>query len=347
MTTAESWHIRVTAGGWHYQDAVVEQRLAGYAPGAGRDFLKACELDAGGEVIDADVPCQLETDADGAAWALFLARGVTAAGSQRHFRLRRSERAHRQAPLVSLSADVMHQGQASYKITTGNARYFYHQRGAGFASLIDHEGKDWLSYRPYGGSDGKYRGIPNLAHPENHFHPGGRGCHSRILAAGPLKVSIASASDNGDWECRWEIFPNCARLTVLKVGHPYWFLYEGTPGGALDEAGDYCVTSAGKRRPLAESWQECLPAPKWLYFGTADAERVLFLAQHEAEAAIDSYWSMESNMTVFGFGREGLKKYLTRTPAQFTIGLVETRDFEALRNHIGAALEPLGGETLG
>ena len=66
----------------------------------------------------------------------------------------------------------------------------------------------------YGGSDGKYRGFPNLAHPENHFHPGD-GCRSRILKAGPLKITIAPASVDGKWACRWE---NCRRHWRRSAG---------------------------------------------------------------------------------------------------------------------------------
>ena len=128
---------------------------------------------------------------------------------------------------------------------------------------------------------------------------------------------------------------------MLKVDHPYWFLYEGTPGGALDEAGDYCVTSAGVRRPLSERWEAALPHPEWICFGAANADRALFLAHHESDQHIDSYWPMEGNMTVFGFGRRGLDKFMTRTPAQFTIGLAETSAFGAIQNLIGAVTQPL------
>ena len=56
--------------------------------------------------------------------------------------------------------------------------------------------------------------------------------------------------------CRWDVFPYYARLTVLEMRTPYWFLYEstpgGNPGGQLDEDGDYCVRSDGTRTPLSE-----------------------------------------------------------------------------------------------
>ena len=302
--------------------------------------MRVSEVSQAGDTLDADVACQLDL-AEGAASAALLLKGATASNRPRYYRIEMSEREPDCEALVTLREAVVYQEQESYEISTPAATYYYHRQGAGFASLLDRDGNDWLSYRPYGGSDGKYRGIPNLAHPENHFHPGGSGCRSRIVSAGPLKVTIASESVDGKWACRWEVYASHARLTVLKVDHPYWFLYEGTPGGALDEASDYSVISDGRRRALAERWEEALPQPQWIYFGASNVERVLFLAQHEADEHIDSYWPMEGNMTVFGFGRNGLEKFLTRTPAQFSVGLLETGDFGAVRNHIGALTQPL------
>ena len=336
----DRWEIAVEPPRWSTRDMTAEVRLDGYEPDPRRPYLRVAEIDVTGDVVDHDVACQLD-QVDDAAMAVFLLKGKTAAGNRRAYRIWQSERKPACEALVELRQNVAWQEQESYQITTPMARFLYHIRGAGFASLIDRDGNDWLSYRPYGGSDGVYRGIPNLAHPENHFHPGGKGCRSRIVNDGPLKVTIASESLDGKWACRWEIYPTHARLTALKVDHAYWFLYEGTPGGALDEAGDYCVTSDGRRRPLSESWATPIPEPEWIYFGASNSERALFLAHHEADDHIDSYWPMEGNMTVFGFGRNGLEKYMTRTPAQFTIGLAETSDFNALRKLIGAVTQSM------
>ena len=322
------------------ENFVVDHRLDGLAADPQRPHLHVAELDADGAIVDARLPCQLD-QVGGQAGAVFLLAGATAAASARYFRIQLSDKESPGEELVELRRGVIHQNQESYQITTPGATYLYHIFGAGFASMIDREGNDWLSYRPFGGSDGKYRGIPNLAHPENHFHPGGDGCRSRILNAGPLKFTIASESVDGKWACRWEIYPTHARLTVLKVDHPYWFLYEGTPGGALDEQGDYCVTSDGARRALSERWERALPHPEWIYFGASNTDRVLFLAHHESDQQIDSYWPMEGNMTVFGFGRDGLGKFMTETPARFTVGFAESSDFDDVRNLIAAVTQPV------
>lgn len=340
----ERWDIAVCSEHWSANNLTAEYILDGYKPDPQRPHLRVMECSAKGETLDPKVTCQLDL-ADGSPRAVFLLNGTTAAAHPRYFRIKLSDKEPECEALLALREGLVYQGQESYQLSTPAATYFYHMLGAGFASLLDREGNDWLSYRPYGGSDGKYRGIPNLAHPENHFHPGGAGCRSRVVDSGPLKITIASESDDSKWACRWEVYATHARLTVLKVDHPYWFLYEGTPGGALDEAADYCVTSDSTRRPLSQPWQAALPHPEWIYFGASNADRVLYLAHHESDQYIDSYWPMEGNMTVFGFGRDGLTKFMTETPARFTIGFAESSDFYAVREIIGAVTQPLSIEA--
>jgi hypothetical protein len=246
---------------------------------------------------------------------------------------------------------VEHEGQESFQVTTPRATYYYHKRGAGFASMEDVEGKDWLSYNPgvgpvsNSGSGGKYRGIPNMGHPEGYCHPGSDKSTSRLLARGPVKVTIESRSDDGKWASRWDIFPTHARMTVLKVSHPYWFLYEGTPGGQLDERSDYCVRGDGTRTPASERWDGDISvdgeADEWLYFGDAAEDRVLYLAHHQDDDEVDSYWPMNHEMTVFGFGRKGIKKFMTAVPAQFTVGFCESDDFDTVAGTVRSTCRPL------
>ena len=216
--------------------------------------------------------------------------------------------------------------QESFRVQTATGTWIYHKHGAGFASLIDPEGRDWLSFRPWGGSDGIYRGIPNLAYPENVYHPGHPTCVTR-MRAGPLRVTFDSRSKDDVWACRWHIYRDHAELTVLEVGHPYWLLYEGTPAGKLEEDRDYCIVSDGRRRLLSEKWAEVLPQPKWIAFGKEGEARALWLWSHSPENAEcrDSFYPMESNMTVFGFGRDGMEKFMTHVPSRFTLGLTEAQ----------------------
>jgi len=284
------------------------------------------------------VPFQLETF-DSRVQLSFLVEGDVAANTTRHFELTEGENQATE-PLVSVSEHPDYQGQDSFEIKTPAATYLYHKAGAGFASMIDSDGYDWLSYRPHGGSDGQYRGIPNLVYPEGYFHPGGTECKSEVTQRGPLKAEIYSETSRGDWACKWEVFPYFARLTVLKAPKAYWFLYEGTPGGELNETEDFCVRSSGERSPASEPWDAPLPEPRWVYFGAGNTERVLYLLHHENVQGTDSYWPMEENMTVFGFGRLKLESYLTEAPAQFTIGFFESQAEEQVQNHLATLSEP-------
>jgi hypothetical protein len=242
---------------------------------------------------------------------------------------------------------VDYQEQESFKIETPSVTYYYHKQGAGFASIIDKDGHDWLSYRPGGGPAGEYRGIPNMGHPEGYCHPGKTVSNSKLISRGPIKVSILSESNDKKMQCVWDIFPSYARMTVLKMRKPYWFLYEGTPGGKLDEDSDYCIRPGGPEgiRTLArEKWDGDISVPgdsgEWVCFG--DGNRAIYLIHHEDDEAADSYWTMQGEMTVFGFGRKGLMKFMEKVPAHFTVGFCEGSGYPDVTKTIHSAYIPLG-----
>lgn len=333
--------LTVTASQRALHDKPAEIVLDLRALGITNPHLHIVEQDQTGTIIDDAIPCQLDLLDNNEGVFTFLIKGITPRNTSRCYQLMEGVGKKPSKNLIELTDSVMHEGQESYKITTQNATYVYHKQGAGFASLYDRHGNDWICYHPFGGSDGKYRGIPNIAHPESYFHPGGTGCTSRIVHQGAIKVNIYSESLDGKWACTWDIFPTYARMTVLKVGHPYWFLYEGALAGELDETHDYCVRSNGVKQPLSVSWQEAIPTPEWIYFGSSKTSQVLYLIHHEADDLIDSFWAMEHNMTVFGFGRKGIEKFMTQTPAHFTIGFTQNSRFESVEEVIHSALHPL------
>ncbi|QDV35615.1 hypothetical protein [Tautonia plasticadhaerens] len=155
-------------------------------------------------------------------------------------------------------------------------------------------------------------------------------------------MRIASEAEEGRWACTWDLFPRFARLTVERATQPYWFLYEGTPGGSLEPDGDFYVLPDGHRRPASERWERDIPGPEWLYFGDRTSNQVLCLAHHEDDEAVDAYYPMEGNMTVFGFGRLRLEKYLEEVPQRFTVALVEETGHEAVERAIEGMIRPVG-----
>ena len=331
---------------------------AGRAGTFDENSLRVEEVTSAGSLVDATVPFQFDKDAGYAAASnaagtlVFILKGSSAATATRYYRVSFDRTGigytpPSVAPQITFTDNVTDEGQASYRIVTPIGTYFYHKAGAGFSSLVDPQGNDWLTYKPTGGSAGNYRGIPNAVHPEGYFHPGNTSCTSSIASRGPIKLTIASQSNDGKWACRWEVYPRTAKLTVLKNDRAYWFLYEGTPGGAINPSTDYCVRSNGTRTALSQSWTGDIPSPEWLYFEDGAVNRSLFLVHHEDDAAVDSYWPMEGNMTVFGFGRDGLNKYLTSVPRHFTIGFAEDRTFGGVSSAINNAYRDLASTVVG
>ncbi len=247
--------------------------------------------------------------------------------------------------------DDTDEGIACFKVVTDSATYFYDKAGAGFTSILDADGNDWIGFRPEGtsgvpnGQSGWFRGIPNMG-LDVFGHPGYDGATS--TTPDTMGVPLGSAtieSSKGGWSVTWEFFASHARMTVHGVGESYWLLYEGTPGGAVG-GDDTCWRSSGESTSLSNSWEGDVANTsgraeglEWVYFADGTLDRSLFLA-HDDDDITDRYYLMDP-MTVFGFGRHSanLDRLLTATPASLYIGLVESRDFDTVADAIEAAVE--------
>ncbi len=326
--------LSISANGTERTDQPVT--IAGTFP----DPLHVVEIGASGEPVDADVPFQV----DSANELTFLMMGTTPAEGRRFYRIYPGPATTSKiTPLISASDNSDYRGQESITIRTAAATFHYHKRGGGFASLVDENGLDWISYNPGPGPAGQYRGLPNLIYPEGGLHPGQETCDSRLLAAGPLRVHIVSTCHDGAWRVAWDIYPSFARMTVEKAGHPYWFLYEGTPGGELNLGSGYWAQSDGTRKTVRDDWQGRVASPRWVYFGDNRLNRVFYLVHHEDDGTFDQFWQMEGAMTVFGFGRQFrcCAQSLNRTPARFTIGFASSADHGTVRRVIEGAYRDL------
>src|SRR6185503_3798749 len=141
---------------------------------------------------------------------------------------------------VRVSEVTLHGDMDCFKIETPTATYFYGKRGAGFASILDRDGHDWIGYRLGGKARGEYRGLPKCGQPTKFFHCGyGYGQYktenpfsSRVAVRQADHVCIESEARDGKSACRWDFYADHATLTLLRIDLPtFWFLYEGTPGG--------------------------------------------------------------------------------------------------------------------
>src|SRR5262245_45971614 len=75
-------------------------------------------------------------------------------------------------PVISISETNLFGDMDCFEIRTPHATYLYGKRGAGFASIRDREGHDWISYRHGGHAAGEYRGLPKCGQPTKYFHCG-------------------------------------------------------------------------------------------------------------------------------------------------------------------------------
>ena len=331
--------VEVQAGRWDRADRTAEVTLpAAVKPEAAR----LVEIGPEGIAVDDEVPFQI----DAGRSLIVLLKGRTPAGTARRYHLYSGGPPSKPAPQgIRVTDDVDCEGQKSFRIETAAGSWSYHKEGAGFASFKDPDGAEWIGYHPGGRSAGEFRGIPNLGNFGHPGYSGERGADSRLASQGPLKVTIESERHDKQYACRWEIYARHARLTMLRNPEPYWVLYEGTPGGRLNEKEGFQVWSDGTRKTLEERWSGDLPDPEWIYFGDPGSKRVLYLANHSPDLLPDQYWPMDGNMTVFGFAREYrcCGHFFQSSPARFTVGIAESKEYPDVRTVVESAMaEPDG-----
>lgn len=239
-------------------------------------------------------------------------------------------------------------GVPCYIIETPIATYYLEKEGGGLSSMLDQDGIDWLGFHKDPGTEskGEYRGFPNAIHQQDgsYFHARNAGTDpstSKILSQSADKIEILFTSDNGKWEGLWTFTPSRCDFTMTKVspGYKYWVLYEGVPGGELDKE-DFWISSIDTaRHSIDEKQNEDLPDPEWIAFGDPKSPRVIYTLQHEGDVHPDRYYNMRDEMTVFGFGRAGMEKFLDR-PITFSIGFAESTEYEHVSNSVLSQLNP-------
>jgi regulation of enolase protein 1 (concanavalin A-like superfamily) len=239
-------------------------------------------------------------------------------------------------------SNVADEGQNALQIDTSAGSYFLQEQGASLSSLVDGVGQDWISYSVGGGSAGEFRGIPNVIHPELEFHPGGAAGSTAIANQGPLRLRVLTSAFSDTWGATWSFYDDHVSVKIDYVAHDYWFLYEGTPGGLLDPNSDFVTRADGTTTLLNQSWSEDLAGEEWVYFGDPVAQRSLFLAAHEDDNQIDSYYTLNDEMTVFGFGRSGSTPLINTAPRTFSLGLVESVDFDLNSRRVRSIVTDLG-----
>ena len=242
--------------------------------------------------------------------------------------------------------DASASGGASYIVRTPAATYYLDKAGGGLSSILDNDGVDWIGFHsePGSGWKGEYRGFPNAVHRQdgNYFHAMNTGTDpssSVVDVVTDQHLSILFTSGNGQWQGRWDFYPNRCDFTMTKVsqGYHYWVQYEGVPGGEMD-ASDFWYSSADdQRHQIEQPFIGDLPAPEWMAFGDEASPRMLYLLHHADDDYPDDYVS-RPYMTVLGFGRRNKDKYLDSVQ-KFSIGFVESTDYSFIDRTVRSILD--------
>ena len=324
--------------------------------------IRVVEIDGDGQVLNENVPFQFEPwgGYDPAAYAagqlVIGLSGSTSSSQTRLFHIYFGPAGPAYppasfAPWVQLTAEgVIDEGLDAYQIDTLAGSYFYQKAAGGISSLIDADGSDWVQYSTAPGGSGEFRGIPNAVRPLDggHLHPGKVTAQSRVVVSGPVRTIIQSDVIDPDsqellWAMEWRFYPNHVEVTMRANTANFWFLYEGTPGGAIGPE-DMLTLADGTTLPLTDSWNGDLAGPDWAFFSDANAARSLFLYDRSGEEVAHSYrpfldsGSSDILMTVFGFGRplSQLAPAFSVSPAYFTLGLADETAYAAIDGIIRA-----------
>ena len=243
------------------------------------------------------------------------------------------------APVKKVSVvEAAYEDRPHFVINTPTATYYYDQRGGGFSRIIDPHGNDWIGFRmePWNAypasAASAYRGLPNSVFSGGEAgagHPGHDHCQSVVD-----QNQITSTSQSGKWRWTWTFTDSTARLQMNEVDaeHPYWFLYEGTPGGRFDVANSYFGTDQSGRRqktPDFYAGKSTFDSFQWAYFGDTKEERAFFVKQLAEDDKTDMIGYLGNTergldspdgMLVFGFGRNQDTQPLLTQPQSFVIG---------------------------
>ena len=269
---------------------------------------------------------------------------------------------------LRVSETTLHGDVDCFRIETPTATYLYGKRGAGFASILDPQGRDWIGYRHGGKAAGEYRGLPKNAPSGGYFHCDyGFGkdqtnfFKSTVTLNEPGHVRIHSETKDGEGACDWDFYPTHATQTLLKFpGGGSWFTYEGAPGGQFDLAEDFTIRPGDRRAPLSEPWTDTVP---WIMVGAKESSHGLLLVNHQTGSPVDSYTPFpyqlnEKNpayqMAVVAFGRSDWrdaprkhKGQFSRLSARFSIAMTPAATASAAAATLQLIGTPATGATTG
>lgn len=251
--------------------------------------------------------------------------------------------------LVSRQTGRQDEGLDAWLIKTGEVEWWWDVEAAAFISIHDPEGKDWVGFSPKPGSKGagEFRGYPNVvvakaSKGKGNFHPGYTGASTaRVVAEGPVRLAVeATTSIDRPFTVLWEFFPSYARARVVRndIESPFWWLYEGTPGG---EFGPFKAILSDGSTAVGE---RDMPDPEWTYYDSPNSGHVMYFTHTPADDVVELYTTHSSAMALFGMGRGREAPMQRLSPEfghEFLTGFVESKHFETVKRHILSGMEEI------
>ena len=112
--------------------------------------------------FDKDTGFNAATKASGTI--VFIMNGTTQATGNRYYQVYFGLTGGSYSPLtvtpqVTLTDNVMDEGQTSYQIEAAGSTYYFQKQAGGFSSLVDASGNDWINFHPTAGSERRRRYI--------------------------------------------------------------------------------------------------------------------------------------------------------------------------------------------
>jgi hypothetical protein len=225
----------------------------------------------------------------------------------------------------------------AFEIHTPTASYWLVKSAAALVSITDTTGVQWINFssgfRPN-------RGVPNLGGCCQPGDPKKLGLPMMTTAVDPsftvtsTHLRLISKSDNGGYWLVWDFFLTHFTLTVNCAEKPFGFTYRGVPAGAISD-GDLLVSSSGASLSPKSPYSGDLPGgAEWVYYNHTAGKHSLFLIQHTGDAITDSYQVADGDTAMWTFGGDQSKRYLTKTPMRFSLGLVDSADDAAVTERI-------------
>ncbi len=235
--------------------------------------------------------------------------------------------------------ETVYEGKAHFIIKTKSITWYFDLEGGGFSRMIDKDGNDWISFKrkPWGeypaSAASAFRGIPNLVFKGDDGgagHPGHDKCESDVNGN-----KIITESKSGLWKWSWEFYDDYAVMEILKTdkNNPYWFLYEGTPGGSFTPANYYFGTSsipATTEIPDYYKGENIYQDYQWIFCGDKNQKRTFYMLQVKMDDKTDMLGFLGNTkeglnspdgMTVFGFGRDKNTNAMMTGNQKFIVGL--------------------------